>query len=645
MYLTQFEIENYRTIRANQKETLAVGGQVISGATYVTPFRIDTSFGLTLLVGPNGVGKSNILSALRFALSESSDERARDNRPINGSRRRSISVKTVFSALPSELDRCSEQTQALDFMTESKTRIAISRTLKESFTAKGRTASVSYAFSNHKKSYLDKQEDQLNDLENLCTHEHLLISLDTLPSWSLEGRYLLQNARESGIPADRLLALFNMIVNDELVLDIQFGSRPAISHTHLREIFQNSTDRFGENALSEQGRGVQATLVYALALSIIRLRAELSIGAGVTMLLEEPENGLHVALQRRLTESLDKSSKESMNCSIIITSNSPFLIPNSPDHRLFEIEENDSATIRKNFLRNSPVPRHWLESDDSMTEALWGLLESRSVARVLDLFRKFQDSNMNRVIIVEGYLDKLYIDTAMKFAEHDQVDFRVMISGESLELRRDNFEQAGVWLLALQVLLSYGWAGKQTMIRAVTDADEDGLLTARSVGYLASRIAEKARGENKLDIRISHTNFAEPSWENLYTENPSLGDIWISTEIEDLWPRSYLDKYFSKAPPQNMERRKSAIFVETSGRQIWEQIHVDAPQLHLPDELHPMTLSKFAKHRSSNSIFLFEEFIRETPPEKEEALVFLRRLTNILNSRPSFGDLKLKSSS
>ena len=624
-----------------------MAGKVIPGANYVTPFRIDTSFGLTLLVGPNGVGKSNILSALRYAIDADSSERLIDNRPKSGPRRRSIGVKTIFSALKNELSACSEGVLKLDFQRENRDRIAISRTFTESFSKTSRATRVSYEFTQHKKLYLDEYADSLYEIEDLCTRQHLLISLKTLPQWSEEGEVLVRMAEQTGLPALDLLNEFNSIVNEELGLNINLGSQAPENYELLTQLFRTSTDQFGENPLTEQGRGVQASLVYALSLAIIRLRARLLIGRGVTLLLEEPENGIHIGLQRRLIEALDKSSSESMDCSIIISTNSPFLIPQSPNHRIFEIaiskiEEKHVATTRKNFLRDSPVAQHWLESDDSITEALWSLLDSRSVARVLDLFRKSQPSSQKQIIIVEGYLDKLYIETALHVTGQDGADFRVMTSGESLELRtKDTFEEAGVWLLALQILLAYGWAERGEKIRAITDADEVGLLTARSVGYLISGIKQKTKKPDHLDIRISHTNFAEEHWHDLFKEKAVNGDFWITTEFEDLWPKSYLEKYFSSAPPENMEARRVSIFVEGEDDDSWSEMEVEDRHKCLPIDLHPLTLTKTAKNRREGSQYLFEDFIRDTQPSKDEALIFLRRLSNILKSRPSFGNVKL----
>jgi hypothetical protein len=640
MHLTRFEIENFRSISRKQNEKVACRNQVIDHANYKTPFRIDAAPGLNLIVGPNGVGKTNILRALRYALDKNSPERLKDNRSRENSKKRTIKVTTNFACLRSELDGCSDETKSLQFFARESDNLTIRRTLKETFTVANRRTQISYAFMHANEIEVDEPSETLLDLEKICTESHLLISLDTLPAWHHESNLLLIEAERSGIPSAELFWEFNSIVTGELDLKLTFPSDSIATYSELSILFENTKDRFGENPLLDQGRGVQATLVYALAASIIRQRAKLCIGSGVTLLLEEPENGLHIDLQRKLTEVLDRSSGLAMDCSIVITTNSPFLVPEGSIHRLFEVvaTEDNAATLRKNFHWNTEAPRHWLEPEDPNTEAFFSLLESRSLARVLDLHRKSRRVGKDHLLVVEGFLDKLYIQTAVRLSGIMNFDYRVMSSGESLEIRNDKkYEHAGVWLLALQILLAYGWANQESKIRAIIDADPDGIETEKALNFLVLRIQTKIKKtENFIDIKIFNTNSAEVGWKSFAPQDLKRNSIWIPTEFEDLWPKAYLEKYFSRFSASNMETRKIAIVEERLNSTHWKYLSEEDATMRAPEDLHEKTLSGRAKGHKGDTGELFASFLHEEPPSKEEAKVFMDRLCRILDIEPQY---------
>ena len=98
MRLVWFEIENFRTIHVPQEEYVEVGGYQNRNQAYQTPFRIDPVAGINLLVGPNGVGKSNVLSAIYFALTPQEWDAQQDNRN-RGSEKRTIKIKTIWQSL------------------------------------------------------------------------------------------------------------------------------------------------------------------------------------------------------------------------------------------------------------------------------------------------------------------------------------------------------------------------------------------------------------------------------------------------------------------------------------------------------------------------------------------------------------------
>jgi hypothetical protein len=405
----------------------------------------------------------------------------------------------------------------------------------------------------------------------------------------------------------------------------------------LNELIFSSIDVFGPNPLSDQGAGVQAALVYSLVLAVLRAQATRVDRFGATIILDEPENGLHIQLQKRLIKALVKTCEFSEDFVFIVTTNSPFLIPQDGHHRLFEIEVRDSSTVRKNFLANGEVPSHWLETETSVASALWEILGSKSIARTIELFRRSSDSEAEQVVIVEGFLDKFYIDTALRIVPNQDLVFRVLSSGEGLEFRnKKNFEKAGVWLLALQVLMAYGWASLGSEIVAISDADPDAIQTLNSLGYLVSKISSVVSKSDKLKIRLTNTNFADALWENNLPRELGPSQIWVATEMEDLWPSTYLEGYFSKCPAVFYEPRgiwESKLNRDSKDTYVWEPVASQTRSKYLPQGLSNFSVTNEAKSTSASSGLTFYDYLTQQPPSESDAEIFLSRLNRLIKSK------------
>lgn len=639
MRISRFEIQNFRTIHQVQHEVVAVKGKERVGQHYVTPFRIDPRPGLNLLVGPNGVGKSNILAALTFALSPQAWAGGGDNRN-HGTRKRSIEISTTWRASSELLNQLSQESRTYKFMRDGN-EVAISRTFLQTFVKGDSRAETSFDFSNHERRKVDPISGELQDLESLCLEAHHFMSLETMPTWSADGLRLLGEAERKGIAPRQLFEQFSAVVNEELMLRIDFDRERPDSYQQLLRLFGDTSDRFGENPLADQGKGVQAVLVYALAIAMVRTLGSAGNSFGFTLLLDEPENGLHIDLQRHLSNALSQCITFDSNFTAIITTNSPFLIPQNSDGRVFEIEEHDGATIRKNFRIDSQAARHWLESDQSVTSAMVSLLGSKSVARVIELFRKAEFEGASEILIVEGYLDRLYIEVASRRAGKPAGEFRIVVAGESLEIRDEqNHEVAGVFLLPLQVLLAYGWAGPGTTIWAIADADATGLEILDALDLLIAQVKYAAKqstspSDDVVNIHLSNTNRAVEAWGMNYSRkarNRTAEAKWIETEFEDLFPKEYLDRYFQQADDQFFQPRSMKIYTEVKdGRLEWVPMTKEQREKSLPRTLHDLTLTRKAKSPAPDVQGTFPRFLSDFPPTVEESEIFLSRLKNILS--------------
>ena len=638
MRLTRFEIENFRTVSGYQPETVVVGGNVRTGENYRTPFRIDTGPGLNLLVGPNGVGKSNILAALRLALVPDSEERLKNNLP-RGTKKRTINIETTWAVHEEDIQGRIGNSTLEKLMRFRNGEYAISRRFSQAVRNEISTFQTLFRLKTAQKLVLNENIQDSIQLEQLCVSENLFLSLGVLPNWIEEATQIEALIRKFNIPLEDVFAEFVSIVNTELQLSISFPIISDLTNLSLNELILSSVDVFGPNPLSDQGAGVQAALVYSLVLSVLRTQATRIDRFGATIILDEPENGLHIQLQKRLIKALVKTCEFSEDLVFIVTTNSPFLIPQDGHHRLFEIEVRDSFTARKNFLANGEIPSHWLETESSVASALWEILGSKSIARTIELFRRTSDSEAEQVVIVEGFLDKFYIDTALSIAPNQDFRFRVLSSGEGLEFRnKKNFEKAGVWLLALQVLLAYGWASSGSEIVAISDADPDAVQTLNSLGYLVSNISSVVKSSNsgKLKIRLTNTNFAEESWENNLPVSSGPSQIWIATEIEDLWPMTYLERFFSQCSANFYEPRgiwESTLKDGSEVHFVWQPVEFDTRRKHLPQGLSNFSITGAAKSTSAGGGLSFYNYLVQQPPSESDAEIFLSRLKRLITKK------------
>jgi hypothetical protein len=436
------------------------------------------------------------------------------------------------------------------------------------------------------------------------------------------------------------------IVNEELDLDIRFSITTVFDFIQLADALEQTSDRFGQNHLASQGQGVQAALVIAMAQAWIRCSVEQDLDYGVTFLLEEPENGLHVDLQRKVMASLEQTCHQHPDLVVIITTNSPFMIPSSPTNRVFEIEERDGATLRKDRTVDGPLPSQWLDTALSATQALWDLVGTRSIARVLDLYRKAANPNIEHILFVEGHLDKKYIETALAVCDRNMPTWRIITSGESLEIRdqRSNFESAGAFMMPLQLFLSFGWSEPGVELHVLTDGDPEGTKTLFAMKSLTEGVLNKIK-ELPPKIKFATTSTAMPKWAAQFPKIGELheGSTWIETEFEDLWPLSYLDKYFTTCS-DDMKKSRQIWQLRTrdeigTNRIIpkWERRNADIDECEALD-LHAYCLQAAAKGSGAGT---FPAFIESCPPSPSEGSEFLDRLecmlkTNIKGSFPIY---------
>lgn len=678
MRLTRLEIANFRSIYKPQQE-IGYVRDAIQDWHYKTNFRLDFDSGLNILIGPNGAGKSNILDAISFALNNDSPIRLLDNRPYrNGSR--SIRVKTGWEFSNHDI------TPVLDaerkYMNGEKNHCAFGRALHQTFVGSSSTFESTFQLSNSPSISWSSTDKDLVLLEKICTESHFLLHIPTLPQWSTESLRLTRIANLAKAEPATMRRMFQTIICDELELDHTLRTIFCEGNQSGNDAPLNDDDFFGiqSDLVKGLGSGQQAILVYAGVIALSRCYRSSNSRFGMTVLLDEPENGLHSGLQRHLIVALSKLAEEENDVLVVLTTNSPFMLPSQGKSRLFEIELEDGSTQRRDYVLKDGETQRWVSTDstdtNSMTRTLWDITGSLAIGRALDLFRKFSPNDFDGVLIVEGVTDKLYIEEAERIAERKISDidgktqnYQIILAGESLEFRNKNsIENAGAWFAALQSFLTFGWLDIPKKLRVILDGDLDGLQTAISLRYLMSNLTGKVRNSRVLserpaipeheklvpeaimrpepskeftgvNYRVCTTNNADPSWECLTPRTLKDGLVLVSTEIEDFWPREYLDQYFAEYPTMS-EGRKVSVLTEGSSVEgtnfKWTPSDVTTGNPFIPPSLSRLVLKREAKNPSGPDSF--PSYLKSKPPTKEQALIFIERLETLLNKKPS-GDV------
>lgn len=464
MYLAALRIKNFRKLRDT---------------------KLNFQPGLNVLVGPNNVGKSAVVDALRTLLAGHDEPYPRldvsdRHRPVVGEPTGDISFHFIFRDLSLE--------DEADFIAALKP--CADKTMEAHIHVR----------------YTDADQTGRFRVKRWCgDHQEVALTSDMMEN--LRGVYLqpLRDAAQGLRPSrnSQLARLLHLLTDDKGREEINEALKELDEKLQQNKFIQNTHTAISSRHSSMMGKQLAQTLSVGLSASDFqRLSARLSLTAEAleieqnglgfnnlifmavvlseltknpdaayrSLIVEEPEAHLHPQLQRVLLRYLAgvPTSEGERSVQLFVTSHSPNFASNSKLESLVCLVEND-AGVETFFPRDIKFAKGKREK----------------LERYLDVTRA-ELFFARRVIFVEGAAELMLVDALAKLMGFDLREYGVsLISVEGLNF--DSF------------LPLFGEAGLRIPVAVVTDADPfeeeevvipiDGELDAEGIEVLLAEAA------------------------------------------------------------------------------------------------------------------------------------------------------------
>jgi putative ATP-dependent endonuclease of the OLD family len=527
MKLTQVEIKNYRSITHDYSTNES--------------FVLDLSDGMNAIVGPNNVGKSNILRALSFALDpESPFDRSQDmpktwdswSKPVITLtfEVRNVGREKTLLKYVDDYERKAKgagdkaRTYAQEGVIKVRTAIEGSEdstgVRRQHFVARGAGARMvaeddpiavralsqfhkcfQYVLVRSGESLEDLLEGNFREILRTVIREDLRDEYEDAES--ARARYL-------GELGDRLLApltaraaselsdLFSDVTAVQLNPDIRTLDE-ALALMQVDVVDCVATD------LASKGTGVRGGLIVAM----LRHMAEAS-RRSMIFAIEEPESFLHPAAQGRLCEDLEQLAGRP-DVTLLVTTHSPHIVSRA--------ESSTITAIDKNMTGETVLVGAGTGAGPDRGRLLSGLYDGSLLLDLLDREAEFKPG-ADTAVVVEGWTDLRYIEIALNAAGRQDLLDRIHISFPSVGSAR----HGGASLAIVEALtLKSAFPGA---VVALFDSDAEG----RKCFDMLKEIGSKTKQWRKMRTLFQYGDAFDPSAPSAY-------------EAEDLWPNGLLESF------------------------------------------------------------------------------------------------------
>ncbi len=417
--LARVEIKNYRSIFE---------------APGHTTMKLDLSSGMNAFVGPNNVGKSNIIKALALALEEGGEGEfvlARDTPAQLQWARPTITLEFVVDAPSSPertlLKRLEEYEQDALQGEKKKTLASKNRVrLRVQFTRSGRDDFFLTAAGSRRGSpeLNEKALEQFRkvvrfilvrsgeDIQTFLTgrfrdilHNVLRESLATEVKTADEKRHDYQRDVSTsvfGSVAELVQREIGQLIPE--IEEVTFEPRVLPIEETLATASISIRDT-ADTDLTGKGSGVRGTLLIAM----LRYIAQHS-KRSVVFAVEEPEAFLHPAAQSEIRDDLERLAERS-DVTLLVTTHSPFVISRASAAQLFRVcKDSLGCTFVSETAAGDADARSItasLFSDSSIPDLLERVALTKTPGRAF--------------VVVEGYTDKRYLEVAARLHGLDAI--------------------------------------------------------------------------------------------------------------------------------------------------------------------------------------------------------------------------------
>lgn len=414
MRLTRVALWNYRSYWTDDNDP-----------NYPLSADISLAPGVNYLVGPNNVGKSNLLRAIALALDPNRNVDLDIDRPAGKSWGPQVVLEFDVGLDPKgkikklrdevhEFEESMEGFQGQTLASQGKIRysVQIHDTWREEkfLTHDWSKAGKGLGANNKRKRALERFHEVVRfvdihsgeDLKALLQRGFKEILANALDDDHGKAMKEAEYAREEYVEAlGHVLRPVGKYVEDRLRLYVP-GIREVDPQPNLPPVrdalaeAQFIIEDAVKTSLDQKGTGVRGAMLLLL-LSFIADSSKTAVVFGI----EEPEAFLHPDAHRQLGEGLERFTQRD-DVSLLVTTHSPFLFkPEGKDlrNRIFVVRKDDEG-------------RSTIEQDKK-GKAREDLLGSAALANLLDRAEEVP-AKTKLIVLVEGYFDHAYLTLAAK---------------------------------------------------------------------------------------------------------------------------------------------------------------------------------------------------------------------------------------
>ncbi len=533
MRLTRVTLWNYRSYWTDDKDPNVPRSADISLAP-----------GVNYIVGPNNVGKSNLLRAIALALDPAREVDLAIDRAAG--KQWGPQVVLEFDVGPDpqgkikklreevhEYEESMEGFQAPSLASQGKIRYSVQlydgwrveRFMTHDWDKIGKGASSSHK----RKRALERFHDVVRfvdihsgeDLKALLQRGFKEILANALDDEHGKAMKAAETAREAYREAlGQILRPVGKYVEDRLRLYV-----PGIREVDPRADLPPVRDALAEaqfiiedavkTSLDQKGTGVRGAMLLLL-MSFIADSSKNAVIFGI----EEPEAFLHPDAHRQLGEGLERFTQRD-DVSLLVTTHSPFLFkPEGKDlrNRIFVVRKDDEG-------------RSTIEQDKK-GKAREDLLGSRALATLLERAEEVP-AKAKMVLLVEGHFDQSYLTLAAQHLGLSLDGIHIVKSGSAGNA-------------ALQAITMSARHTPERIIVALFDRDKSGL---EGFDLLSSRFAWKKKADEGLHA-LTYEKWVRSSEKDV--------------EAEDIFANATMEAFLSLPGNHNhydaKVRRSSGIF-------------------------------------------------------------------------------------
>lgn len=533
MRLTRVALWNYRSYWTDDNDP-----------KYPLSADISLAPGVNYLVGPNNVGKSNLLRAIALALDPTREVDLKVDRAAGKSWGPQVVLEFDVGPDPkgkikklrdevNEFEESMEGFQAPSLASQGKIRYSVQihdtwreeKFMTHDWDKIGKGASASHK----RKRALETFHEVVRfvdihsgeDLNALLDRGFKDILTNALVDEHSKAMKEAHTAREQYHEAlGRVLRPVGKYIEDRLRLYVpdirEVDPQPNLppvrdALAQAQFIIEDAV----KTSLDQKGTGVRGAMLLLL-MSFIADSSKSAIVFGI----EEPESFLHPDAHRQLGEGLERFTQRD-DVSLLVTTHSPFLFkPEGKDlrNRIFVVRKDDEG-------------RSTIEQDKK-GKAREDLLGSRALANLLDRAEEVP-AKAKMVLLVEGYFDHAYLTLAAK---------KLGISLDGLHIVIGNSASNAT----LQAVTMAARHSPERVVAVLFDHDENGL---QCFDILSNRFSWKKKTHEGL---------------HLLTYGKWIPSSEIDVEAEDIFANATIEAFL--AQPGHADhfdakvRRKSGAF-------------------------------------------------------------------------------------